>query len=75
MPFHLPFSYPYFPNFNKYTYPITNKPKQSSNDNVKETEDSINRNNTYSTESSECFFEIFGLKLYYGNNEKIYNIR
>ena len=71
MPFQLPFKFPYFPAFNnRYTYPMKNNFKEpikeiNTNSNSKKSEDSKNRDNAYSDESSECFFEIFGLKLYF----------
>ena len=75
MPFRLPFNFPYFPSINnRYTYPIKNNFIETSGNiksnytfdrNEKKAEDSKNSDNNYSEESSECFFEIFGLKLYF----------
>lgn len=72
MPFHLPFFPPYFSNPSyRYTYNQNNlstrKPVTVKNQEVKniKAEDSTNSTNRQSNESSEYFFEIFGLKLYY----------
>lgn len=72
MPFHLPFYPPYFsgPSY-RHTYNQNNlstkKTLTVKNQEVKntKTEDSTNSTNHHSDESSEYFFEIFGLKLYY----------
>ena len=76
MPFRLPFNFPYFPGFNsRYTYPVKNnfteinkntKINPYFNPDTKKSEDSSKNNSTsYSCESSEYFFEVFGLKLYF----------
>lgn len=72
MPFHLPFNFPYFYNdYNKYhsdnQNSFLNEKKQQSNfgpltndsNFIPKKEDSNN------LESSESFFEIFGIKLYF----------
>ena len=72
MPFHLPFYPPYFsgPSY-RHTYTPNNistrKPITVKDQEVKDTktEDSTNSTNRHFDESSEYFFEIFGLKLYY----------
>lgn len=72
MPFHLPFFPPYFSNpAYRYTYnqntlsnPKNTIYKKQAEEN-KKTEDSQKNNNCSPDESSEYFFEIFGLKLYY----------
>ena len=76
MLFHPPFNLPY--NFRpQYRYnnpPFFNKQlnnnykipeKENINSNKIETEDSKHEQTTSSAESSDYFFEIFGLKLYY----------
>ena len=78
MPFHSPFNLPYFfkPNYRYNYYPsqfnknyINNNLKQQENlytsPNEKKTEDSKAEQENRSSESSECLFEIFGLKLYF----------
>lgn len=77
MPFHSPFNFPYLfrPNY-RYTYtpqylkvPTNNnyKLQESLNNTPRETksEDSNNKQDTRLDESSEYFFEVFGLKLYF----------
>ena len=76
MPFHLPF-FPYYwkPNYRNTYNNQGNTDKNiplviQKEDNTKKQkdtnkEDSNNRNNSYCEESSEYFFEIFGLKLYF----------
>ena len=63
MPFRLPFNYPFFYNNRFYHYANTNKPaNQIQNNNNKfepPKKDSENK------QSSESFFEVFGLKLYF----------
>lgn len=77
MPFQSPFNLPYFfrPNY-RYNYYPSQHNKNYINNNYKQyetlgnasiekkTEDSKIEQNTHSFESSECLFEIFGLKLY-----------
>ena len=78
MPFHPPFNLPYFfrPNYRnnyyspQYTKSFVNnnyKPQNILDNNIKETkkEDSKKEAETRFSESSECLFEIFGLKLYF----------
>jgi len=78
MPFHSPFNYPYFfrPNYrynyypHKYTNNIVNNnynPLEISDNRLKETktEDSTTEQTNRLDESSECLFEVFGLKLYF----------
>lgn len=71
MPFQSPFNFPYFfrPNYrHSYSLPYT---KNKSHENVSfspketKTEDSNSKHNNCSEESSDYFFEIFGLKLYF----------
>ena len=79
MPFHLPFNFPFYwkPNY-RYTYNNHSNTQKSDSiekdeKNIQESnpnqfpckEDSIKRDNTHCEESSEYFFEIFGLKLYF----------
>lgn len=77
MPFHLPFNMPYFfrPNY-RYTYHpqyvkrpentnITLKQNLYNNPTDTKSEDSDNKQNNRLNESSEYFFEILGLKLYF----------
>ena len=68
MPFKSPFHFPYFfgPNY-RYTY-NNNYTNNSKSNNIKETkkeEDSAEKQISYSDESSEYFFELFGLKLHF----------
>lgn len=77
MPFHSPFNLPYFfrPNYkyNYYKTPYTPNyinDNHTQNSNIEEsyketkTEDSNRKQKACLEESSECLFEIFGLKLY-----------
>jgi len=78
MPFHLPFKIPYLPRHN-YNYPYfqqyvklhsTNTCNSQSNPNnynqqEKKSEDCDSKQNNNLDESSEYFFEIFGIKLYF----------
>ena len=77
MPFHLPFNVPYFfrPNY-RYNYYPPHYTKNYVNNNYKQHESLNNTPNekkaeyskfdqeSRSSESSECIFEIFGIKLY-----------
>ena len=71
MPFRLPFNLPFFYNPQyKYTYNNTSNsiPYKTSNqkeEKTKQSEDSINTISVSNDESSDYFFEIFGLKLYF----------
>lgn len=89
MPFHLPFNFPYF--FNKYPYSHNSIENFTQSDrlNKKKVEQKNNdfhneKKDSEITESSESFFEIFGLKLYFDDiliicilfflyNEKVHN--
>ena len=69
MPFKLPFHFPYFfgPNY-RYTYNnpyISNSKPIPKKENTTKEEDSTDREIPRSDESSEYFFEIFGLRLYF----------
>ena len=72
MPLHLPFNFPYLfgPRYKNYNT-MSNLIHTANNSNITNTqfenkkEDSNENNETSSIESSDYFFEIFGLKLYY----------
>ena len=77
MPFHQPFNFPYFlkPNY-KWSYQTQSVKNQSNTSSVIKknlinkpieikSEDSKRTQNCSTNESSEYFFEIFGLKLYF----------
>ena len=73
MPLHLPFNFPYF--YNNYNYQRPSRPypnnqyyknnPQTSNINQKNTKKTEDSDTNISSESSECFFELFGLKLHF----------
>ena len=78
MPIRLPFNFPYFYNNYRYPYNQKNHNRYSTNtinrkneydsqanpkQDVKKNPENSDRNS--SSESSECFFEIFGLKLHF----------
>lgn len=73
MPFHLPFNMPYFfnPRYrysynNSYNMNMPNNNTKIHNEKTeKKTEDSKNNQSALDEESSDYFFEIFGLKLYF----------
>lgn len=75
MPLHMPFNFPSFYNYNYKKYPNYASQPYNHNinltNNIKSIPQNINQKSENSdpprkdSESSNCFFEIFGLKLYF----------